>query len=71
MMVKAGKTNLSHGTGRRKCAVARVYMREGSGNITVNGRNADEFFANPLLMFIGAIILFTLFLSWMFDWRDE
>lgn len=26
---------------------------------------------NPLLMFIGAIILFTLFLSWMFDWRDK
>lgn len=51
-MAKTGKTNLSHGTGRRKCAVARVYMREGSGNITVNGRDAEEFFANPLLMFI-------------------
>ena len=51
-MTKGSKTNLSHGTGRRKCAVARVYMREGSGNITVNDRPADEFFANPLFMFI-------------------
>lgn len=46
------KENLSNGTGRRKCAVARVYMRNGNGNITVNGRKADEFFANPLLMYI-------------------
>lgn len=51
-MAKISKTNLSHGTGRRKCAVARVYMREGSGNITVNGRPAEEYFASPLLMFI-------------------
>ena len=51
-MAKTSKTNLSHGTGRRKCAVARVYLREGSGNITVNGRPCEEYFASPLLMFI-------------------
>ena len=37
-------TNLAHGIGRRKTAVARVYLRQGSGDITVNGRNIDEFF---------------------------
>lgn len=46
------KENLAMGCGRRKTAVARVYMRQGSGEIIVNGRTAEEFFANPLLMFI-------------------
>ncbi|MBN2651200.1 MAG: 30S ribosomal protein S9 [Spirochaetales bacterium] len=36
--------NLACGTGRRKTSVARVYFREGSGVITVNGRKADEYF---------------------------
>ncbi|MFW5827840.1 MAG: 30S ribosomal protein S9 [Alkalispirochaeta sp.] len=31
------------GTGRRKTAVARVYLRRGSGKVTINGRQADEF----------------------------
>ena len=33
-----------YGTGRRKTSSARVFMRPGSGNITVNGRPVDEFF---------------------------
>lgn len=32
------------GTGRRKCAVARVYLRPGKGQIVVNGRPLDEYF---------------------------
>ncbi len=36
--------NLAHGTGRRKTSVARVYLREGDGKITINGRNADDYF---------------------------
>ena len=31
-------------TGRRKSSTARVFLRKGSGNITVNGRPLDEFF---------------------------
>jgi len=34
-----------YGTGRRKTAVARVYIRPGKGTITVNGRPVDEFFS--------------------------
>ena len=34
-----------YGTGRRKSAVARVYMRPGKGDITVNGKPVDEFFS--------------------------
>ena len=44
--------NLALGTGRRKTAVARVFLRAGSGNITVNGKKADEYFANPSLLFV-------------------
>ncbi|MDZ4797968.1 MAG: 30S ribosomal protein S9 [Bryobacteraceae bacterium] len=32
------------GTGRRKCAVARVFLRPGSGKITVNNRPYNEYF---------------------------
>ncbi|MGQ9916951.1 MAG: 30S ribosomal protein S9 [Bryobacteraceae bacterium] len=32
------------GTGRRKRAVARVFLRPGTGTFTVNGRPADEYF---------------------------
>jgi small subunit ribosomal protein S9 len=32
------------GTGRRKTAVARVRMSEGSGQVTINGRTVEEFF---------------------------
>lgn len=34
-----------YGTGRRKSAVARVFMIKGSGKITVNGKPVDEYFA--------------------------
>jgi small subunit ribosomal protein S9 len=34
----------NYGTGRRKTSTARVYLRAGSGNITINQRTLDEFF---------------------------
>ena len=34
-----------YGTGRRKSAVARVYLKPGKGTITVNGKPVDEFFS--------------------------
>ena len=37
-------TQQNYGTGRRKSSVARVFLRKGSGNITVNDRPLDEFF---------------------------
>ena len=44
--------NLGLGTGRRKTAVARVYLREGEGNIVINGRKAEEYFSNPLYVYM-------------------
>src|SRR5690348_15360965 len=34
----------NYGTGRRKTSTARVYLRSGTGQITVNERSLDEFF---------------------------
>ncbi|MFC2419779.1 30S ribosomal protein S9 [Treponema maltophilum] len=39
--------NLAIGTGRRKTAVARVFVRDGSGKVTVNGKDLDKYFATP------------------------
>ncbi|OQY32511.1 MAG: 30S ribosomal protein S9 [Spirochaetaceae bacterium 4572_59] len=36
--------NLAHGTGRRKTSSARVYLRQGKGDIKVNGKDIKEFF---------------------------
>jgi small subunit ribosomal protein S9 len=35
----------NYGTGRRKTAVARVFLKPGTGAITVNGKPVDEFFS--------------------------
>ena len=37
----------NYGTGRRKTATARVYIKPGSGAITVNGKPLDDFFGRP------------------------
>lgn len=42
-------TNLSYGTGRRKSAIARVWIRPGEGLITVNGRDFKEYLGRPVL----------------------
>ncbi len=36
-----------YGTGRRKSAIARVYLRPGSGDFKVNGRAFEEYFVTP------------------------
>lgn len=38
-----------YGTGRRKSAVARVFLRPGSGRITVNGKEFQDFFRGILV----------------------
>lgn len=36
--------NYNYGTGRRKSSVARVFIKRGTGKITINGRALDDFF---------------------------
>lgn len=38
--------------GRRKAAVARVYLSDGKGKITVNGRDYKEYFGNEILQYV-------------------
>src|SRR5258708_31710215 len=41
-----------YGTGRRKTSTARVHLRQGTGQITVNNRPIDEYFGNDVLKMI-------------------
>jgi small subunit ribosomal protein S9 len=38
-----------YATGRRKCAIARVWLEPGEGKITVNGREFRDYFRRPVL----------------------
>lgn len=44
MTATANETLYHWGTGRRKTAVARVRIRRGTGNITINGRDINDYF---------------------------
>ncbi len=46
------KQGRSYATGRRKDAVARVWIKPGSGKITVNGRDQEVYFARPTLRLV-------------------
>ena len=39
----------SYATGKRKDAVARVWLKQGLGNITINGKSSNDYFARPVL----------------------
>jgi small subunit ribosomal protein S9 len=41
-----------HALGRRKSAVARVYLTEGTGKITINKRDLKEYFPSELVQFV-------------------
>ncbi|MBL8652025.1 MAG: 30S ribosomal protein S9 [Sphingopyxis sp.] len=42
----------SYATGRRKDAVARVWLKPGTGKITINGRDQEVYFARPTLRLV-------------------
>lgn len=44
------KNNVYTGTGRRKSSVARVSLTSGTGKITINGRDVEEYFTDKLLI---------------------
>jgi small subunit ribosomal protein S9 len=43
------ETNSNYGTGRRKNAIARVWIEPGDGRITINGREMKEYLGRPVL----------------------
>ena len=46
---KVDKFGRAYATGKRKNAVARVWVKPGKGNITINGKTSDAYFARPVL----------------------
>ena len=44
--------NYIHAIGRRKSAVARVYLTEGTGEITINKRTLADYFPSELIQFV-------------------
>jgi len=44
----------SYSTGKRKNAIARVWVKRGTGKITVNGKDVNEYFARPVLQMMVA-----------------
>jgi small subunit ribosomal protein S9 len=49
---KVDSLGRSYATGKRKNAVARVWVKPGSGKIVVNGKEMAEYFARPVLQMI-------------------
>ena len=46
---KVDKFGRAYATGKRKNAIARVWVKPGKGNITINGKTSDQYFARPVL----------------------
>jgi len=49
---KIDELGRAYATGRRKNAIARVWIKPGSGKITINGRDVENYFARPVLRMI-------------------
>jgi small subunit ribosomal protein S9 len=67
MAVSHRQADRQYGTGRRKTATARVYLKPGSGKITVNERPLDEFFGRETGRMIVRQPLETVQLTSKFD----
>ena len=49
---KLDKEGRAYATGKRKNAIARVWLKPGNGKITINGKEFNAFFARPVLQMI-------------------
>ena len=50
--VKLDNKERAYATGKRKNSIARVWLKRGSGSISVNGKTVDKYFARPVLQMI-------------------
>ena len=50
--VKLDSKQRAYATGKRKNSIARVWLKRGSGNISINGKEIDKYFARPVLQMI-------------------
>lgn len=49
---KLDKQGRAYATGKRKDAVARVWIKPGTGKVTINGREVEVYFARPVLRLV-------------------
>ncbi len=49
--LEINKENI-YATGKRKNSIARVWLKKGSGKISINGKNLDKYFTRPVLQMI-------------------
>lgn len=56
-----------YGTGRRKSSTARVFIKQGDGKMTINGRTLEQYFGRPTARMIVAQPLELLELNGKFD----
>lgn len=59
--------NQYYGTGRRKTCTARVFIKPGTGNLSINGRSLEQYFGRPTSRMIVAQPLELLDLKDKFD----
>ena len=52
MTPKLDNKDRSYATGKRKNSIARVWLKKGSGQITVNGKSIEKYFSRPVLQMI-------------------
>ena len=66
-MAKAAAPSYDYGTGRRKTASARVFLKPGTGKIVINKRTLDEYFGRPTSRMVVRQPLATLDIANKFD----
>ena len=50
--IKLDFKDANYATGKRKNSIARVWLKRGSGSISVNGKSLEQYFARPVLQMI-------------------
>ena len=50
--IKLDNKNRAYATGKRKQSIARVWLKKGKGNISINGKTIENYFLRPVLQMI-------------------
>ena len=50
--IKLDNKDRAYATGKRKQSIARVWLKKGQGNISINGKSIDKYFSRPVLQMI-------------------
>ena len=50
--IKLDNKNRAYATGKRKQSIARVWLKKGNGNFSINGKTIENYFSRPVLQMI-------------------